>query len=246
MAGVAPARDVAVDRSGNAYATTGALVCKVDAAGAIQVVAGSGAARYFGGDNGPASAARLHSPSGIAVDDLGNWYIADTVNHRVRKITTDGMISTIAGTGGPGSKGDNGPAALAQLNAPRSVAVDSLRNVYVADTGNNVVRKMTAGGTISTVLNQLNDPEYVAAGPDESVYVADSGNNRILKITPSGTAIALTQVLQPAAIAVDRSGNVFISVRPAFRRSRLRAESAPCSTACGRRAVWLSRPRATF
>ncbi|MBZ5607930.1 MAG: hypothetical protein LAP38_06730 [Acidobacteriia bacterium] len=211
VAGVASARDVAVDRAGSAYVTTGQFVRKVNAAGAAATVAGSGEARYFGGDNGSAKAARLHAPSGIAVDDLGNWYVADTANHRVRKITPAGVISTIAGTGDPGAKGDNGPAALAQLNAPRSVAVDSLRNVYVADTGNNEVRRITPGGAISTVLNQLNDPEYVAAGTDQSVYVADAGNNRVVKLTASGTMSTVTQVVQPASIAVDRSGDVFVS-----------------------------------
>ncbi len=210
-ANLSAARDVALDRAGNAYATTGQFVRKVNAAGAVTTVAGGGGARYFGGDNGPAIAARLNAPAGVAVDDLGNWYIADTGNHRVRKISAGGVMSTLAGTGEPGAKGDHGPAALAQLNNPRSVAVDSLRNIYVADSGNNAVRMITPGGVISTVFGQLNDPSYVAVGPDGSVYVADAGNNRVLRLSPGGTMSTVTQMVQPRAVAVNGAGDVFVS-----------------------------------
>jgi sugar lactone lactonase YvrE len=112
----------------------------------VTTIAGSGMTPHFGGDNGPATAARLHTPSGLALDDSGNWYIADTANNRIRKVRPSAIITTIAGTGDAGSKGDNGPAVLAQLNGPRSVAVDSQHNIYIADSGNNIVRKITPGG----------------------------------------------------------------------------------------------------
>jgi uncharacterized protein (TIGR03437 family) len=211
IAGVASATDVALDRAGNVYFTSGEFVRKIAAAGAATTIAGSGDSKYYGGDNGPATAARLNAPSGVGVDDTGNWYIADTANNRVRKIAPGGIITTVAGTGVTGSTGDSGPATLAELNGPRSVAIDSSQNLYIADTGNNEIRKITPGGVISTVLNHLNGPQYVAVGSDQSLYVADSGNNRVIKQTASGILSTLTQVLQPVAVTVDASGNVFIS-----------------------------------
>jgi uncharacterized protein (TIGR03437 family) len=211
IAGVTSARDVAAGQAGDMYFTAGRFVQNVSAAGIVMTIAGSGAARYFGGDGGPATVARLHAPSGVALDDTGNLYIADTANHRIRKITAAGLMSTIAGTGDAGAKGDNGQATLAQLNSPRSVAVDPFHNVYVADTKNNAVRKISPSGVITTVLSQLNDPDYVAAGPDQSLYIADSGNNRVIKLTPSGVVSTLTQVLQPQALLLDPSGDLFIS-----------------------------------
>jgi len=212
MGGIPSARDVALDHAGNLYATTGQYVRKVTSDGKVTTVAGSGATPYFAGDNGPATAARLHTPSGFAVDDAGNWYIADTANNRIRKIAPSAIITTIAGTGDAGSKGDNGPAVLAQLNAPRSVAVDSQHNVYIADSRNNSVRKITPGGIILTVGGLLlNDPEYVAVDSQDSLYVADTGNSRVLKMTSSGLASTVMLVLQPSAVTVDHNGNVYVS-----------------------------------
>jgi uncharacterized protein (TIGR03437 family) len=99
---------------------------------------------------------------------------------------------------------------LAQLNGPRSVAVDFQNNVYVADTGNNRVRRITPAGNIVAVTSGLNDPEYVATGPDGSVYIADTGNNRVLKVT-AGLVSLVAQVLRPAAVTVDRAFNVFVA-----------------------------------
>jgi uncharacterized protein (TIGR03437 family) len=211
MGGIPSARDVALDHAGNLYATTGQYVRKVTSDGKVSTVAGSGATPYFGGDEGPASAARFHTPSGIAVDDAGNWYIADTANNRIRKIAPSAIITTIAGTGDAGSKGDNGPAVLAQLNGPRSVAVDSQHNLYIADSGNNNVRKITPGGLMVTLALQLSDPEYVAVDSQDSLYVADTGNSRVLKMTSSGLVSTLMLVLQPSAVTIDHNGNVYVS-----------------------------------
>jgi sugar lactone lactonase YvrE len=215
VGGLPSARDVAIDRTGNVYATAGQYVNKITSNGTVTTVAGSGALPYFGGDNGPATAARLHAPSGLTVDDAGNWYIADTANNRVRKITPTGVITTIAGTGDAGSKGDNGPATLAQLNGPRSVAVDSQHNIYIADSGNNSIRKITPGGIIQTAAIQLaaalNDPEYVATDSQDSLYIADAGNGRVLKVSSSGLVSTVMLVAQPSAVTVDGSGNVYVS-----------------------------------
>jgi uncharacterized protein (TIGR03437 family) len=209
--GVPSATDITVDQQGNAYVTTGPVVLKITGAGAVSTIAGSGASIYFGGDGGAATSARLYAPAGIAVDSVGNWYIADTGNNRIRKITPGGIIDTIAGTGVPGSQGDNGFAVVAQLNGPRGVAVDSQLNIYVADTGNNEIRKITPAGTITTLSAQFNDPEYVAVGPDGTLYIADAGDNRVVELTPNGTSSILTQVLGPTAVMLDSSGNLYIS-----------------------------------
>jgi sugar lactone lactonase YvrE len=201
IGGIPSARDVTLDRSSNVYATTDQYVYKVTSSGTVTTVAGSGAEPYFAGDNGAATAARLHGPFGLAVDDAGNWYIADTANNRIRKITPASIITTIAGTGDAGSKGDNGSATLAQLNGPRSVACDSQHNIYIADSGNNSIRKITPGGVIQTVAVQLgvplNDPQYVATDSQDSLYIADAGNGRVLKVTSSGLVSIVMLVLSP-------------------------------------------------
>lgn len=110
----------------------------------IETVAGSD----FSGDGGPAAAAIFGQVEGVALDFQGSLYVADAIDHRVRKITPDGVIHTIAGTGVAGFSGDGGPAALAQLNAPYGVAVDRAGNVYIADLGNARVRRVAVDGTI--------------------------------------------------------------------------------------------------
>lgn len=211
MKGFAAARDVATDAAGNVYATAGQVVGKVAANGNVSTLAGSGAAPYFAGENAPATSARFHTPTGIAVDGSGNWYVADTANHRVRRITPGGIVTTIAGNGVAGSAGDGALATAAQLNSPRSVAIDAQGNVYIADTGNNRIRKISPGGIISTFTNAVSNPEYVAVGPDSALYVADAGNNRVLRLTAAGSFNSVATVLKPAAVTVDRSGNVYVS-----------------------------------
>src|SRR5205085_1476375 len=105
----------------------------------------------FGGDGGPATSAQLHFPSNVAVDAAGNIYIADASNHRIRKINTSGIISTIAGTITSGFSGDGGPATSAEINNPSDVKVDAAGNIYIADYGNNRIRKINTLGIISTI-----------------------------------------------------------------------------------------------
>src|SRR5439155_9661794 len=120
----------------------------VTAEGTLSPDAGSGGCA-FSGDGGPATAAQLR-PGGVALDPAGNLYIADFGNGRVRKVTPGGTISTYAGTGTPGFAGDGGPATAAQLSFPQGVALDSAGNLYIADSDNNRIRKVTPGGPIST------------------------------------------------------------------------------------------------
>ncbi len=194
---------VAVDAAGNFYATDTKNHCvrKVTTDGIISIVAGDGT-EGFSGDGGPATAARLDSPYGVAADSAGNIYIADTNNDRIRELTSAGMITTVAGVGGVSFSGDSGPATLAQLGGPYGVAADSAGNLYIADTSNSRIRKVTPAGTISTVAGdgtegfsgdggpataaQLHTPSGVAADSAGSIYIADTGNVRIRKVTPAG------------------------------------------------------------
>ncbi|MFF5157882.1 RICIN domain-containing protein [Streptomyces sp. NPDC000348] len=197
-------REVAVDRAGTLYIADGNnhRVRKVTADGTISTVAGTGAAG-LSGDDGPATAARLNLPMGVAVDSTGALYVSEYHNNRVRKITTDGRISTFAGTGAIGSGGDGGPAVSAQLNRPHAVAVDGTDALCIADYGNHRVRKVIADGTISTVAGtgaagfggdggpaisaRLNGPVGVVVDSAGVLCIADYGNHRVRKVTADGT-----------------------------------------------------------
>ena len=143
--------DVAVDGAGNLFIADSGnnRIRKVDATGTISTVAGTG--RTGGGDGGPAVQAQLHGPSGVAVDGAGNVFIADRYNYRIRKVDSAGVITTVAGTGVRGSSGDGGPATSARLSGAEGVAVDGAGNVYIADEGNDRIRKVDSAGVITTV-----------------------------------------------------------------------------------------------
>lgn len=177
----------------------------------ISTIAGTGVANYSG-DGGPAASARLNAPGGVAVDAAGNLYIADTHNQRIRKVTTDGVITTVAGTGVVGYSGDEGPATSAQLNTPNGLSIDAEGNLYIADTYNNTIRKVATDGVITTVAGtggfgysgdggqatsaQLKSPNGVAVDAAGNLYITDSTNHRIRKVTPDGiiTTVAGTGV----------------------------------------------------
>jgi trimeric autotransporter adhesin len=146
------ASGVAVDGTGNLYIADSGnnRIRKVTSAGIITTVVGNGSQGYSG-DGGPATSAQLNQPYGVAEDSTGNLYIADRTNTRIRKVTPAGIISTVAGDGSFGSSGDGGPATNARLYYPDGVAVDSTGNLYIADWGNNQIRKVTPAGIISTV-----------------------------------------------------------------------------------------------
>jgi uncharacterized protein (TIGR03437 family) len=174
------------------------VVRQVSSAGVIQTFAGNGTAGS-GGDGNAATGAQLNGPQGVAVDSAGNLYVADSQNHKVRKVSTSGVISTFAGSGTGGFGGDGGPAANAQLNFPYGVAVDSAGNVYIAEFGGNRVRKVNTAGTISTVAGNgisgysgdggaatsamLNGPRSVAADAAGNLYIADTSNNRVREVS---------------------------------------------------------------
>ncbi len=196
-------RGVAVDSSGSLYvADSVGFVYRVDAAGTVSIVAGNGI-QDFTGDGGPATSARLKYPWSVAVDSAGNLYIADTFNHRIRKVDPDGTITTVAGNGSVGFSGDGGPATSARLKFPWGVAVDSAGNLYVPDSYHHRIRKVDAGGTITTVAGNgvhgfsgdggpatsasLAKPRGVAVDAAGNLYIADSNNRRIRRVDADGT-----------------------------------------------------------
>jgi hypothetical protein len=166
---------VAVDSGGNLYIadTLNSVVRKVNAGGDIATVAGNGTSAYSG-DGGPATQAALNHPAGVAVDPWGNLYIADTLNSVVRKVNTSGAITTVAGNGTSAYSGDGGPATNASLSQPAFVTLDSSGNLYIADSGNDVVREVTATGLIGTVAGGgLQSPEY--ADDATNAYLIGTG-----------------------------------------------------------------------
>lgn len=172
-------------------------VYRVAADGRLSLAAGSGVAG-FSGDGGPATAAQLNSPSGVAVDAAGNLYIADAKNNRIRKVTASGVISTVAGNGAYGFSGDGGPATAAQLDGPYAVAVDSTGSLYITDAFNDRIRKVTTAGVINIVAGngtygfsgdggpstaaQLYDPADVVVDSAGNLFIADNRNSRIRKV----------------------------------------------------------------
>jgi trimeric autotransporter adhesin len=180
---------VAVDLAGDIYVSdsTSAVVRKISTSGIITTFAGGGTPASGNGDGGPATSAKLTGPYGLAVDASGNVYIADQAASLVRMVASNGTISTFAGTT-KGNSGQGGPAISAQLNAPRSVAVDASGNVYIADGGANIVSVVDATGTIN-VLTGLN----------------------VFGTVGDGLPASEVTLSTPYRLAVDLSGNVFIS-----------------------------------
>jgi sugar lactone lactonase YvrE len=180
---------VAIDAAGNIYVadTINNAVRQITTKGVISTFAGTGTAG-FSGDGSAANKGQLNAPQGVAVDAAGNVYIADSGNLRVRVVGTNGNISTFAGSGSPGYGGDGGAATSATFYLPSAVATDKSGNVYIADYQVSVVRKVVSGGTISTV-----------AGNGMTGYSGDGG-----------MAVA-AQLNGPSAVAVDSTGNLYIT-----------------------------------
>src|SRR5438094_443785 len=193
--------DIFVDPGGNLYlADASYRVRKVNGDGIITTIACNGTSG-FTGDGGPATAASC-APYRVARDSAGNLYVADGSSRRIRKVSAAGIITTVAGRGTGQSSGDGGPATLAELIQPLSVAVDPGGNVYIADGGSNRILKVNTTGIISTIAGNgqkgfngdggpatsasLNSPRGVAVDPAGNVYIVDAGNLRIRKVNPAG------------------------------------------------------------
>lgn len=228
---------VVADATGNLYVAdygTNAIR-KITAAGVVTTLAGSGAS---GSTNGTGASASFRGPSSVAVDAAGNVYVADLHSHLIRKITPAGVVTTFAGSGTPGST--DGTGTSASFNYPSGVAVDAAGNVYVADSGNNLIRKITASGVVTTFAGSgtagsvngtgtsasFNNPAGVATDPSGNVYVADYLNNLVRKITAAGVVTtfagngtrglangtgASASFNGPMNVAVDVAGNVYVA-----------------------------------
>lgn len=195
-------RYMARDAGGNLYISElfGQRIRKVSASGTITTVVGNGTPG-FSGDGGPASAATLFYPAGLAFDAAGNLYIAESGDGRIRKVDTSGIITTIAGNGTIGYSGDGGPALAASLGPVRPLALDAAGNLFVGDIGYSVVRKIDTLGIITTVAGtgvagyngdgipatsaQLNTPIEVLPDALGNLYISDNLNMRVRKVDPS-------------------------------------------------------------
>ena len=215
---------MAVDSRGNIYITDelNQRVRRVDAAGTITTIAGTGVAGSSG-DGGPAVAAQLTDPLGVAVDAGGTVYIADAGANKVRTIDDSGRIITKAGDGSAGFAGDGGPSTSARLNAPGGIVADAAGNIYIADTGNNRVRRINAAGVISTV-----------AGSGTAGFSGDGGPAALAQLTdhsvsPSMSPAACTSQTRPIA------GFARSTLPASSRRSRGRALPRSRATVARRR-----------
>jgi hypothetical protein len=206
---------LAVDAAGNLYIAdeSNQRIRRVTQSGTITTVAGNGTQR-FSGDGGPATSAQLSWPYGLAVDAARNLYISGS--ERIRRVTPSGTITTVAGNGTQGFSGDGGPATSAQLYASRGVAVDAAGNLYIADHGNQRIRRVTQSGTITTVAGngtpgfsgdggpatsaQVWYPQDVAVDPAGNLYITENGISRIRILQPATSQSALS-------IAGAHSGN---------------------------------------
>ncbi|HVF73349.1 MAG TPA: protein kinase [Chthoniobacterales bacterium] len=232
---------VALDTEGNIYVadTNNHSVRKITPARFVTTVAGK--AGEPGGDDGPASAARFNYPTGVAADNQGNVWVADFGNHTIRKISAQGIVTTIAGVAGEiGNTDGAGPAA--RFNQVHGVALDPAGNVYAADFGNHTIRKISADGTVTTLAGLAgtpgsNDgtaamarfcaPYAVAVDGSANVFVADTSNQTIRKIAPDGLVSTVAgspgsvgsidgpgadaRFAIPAGLALDQSGNIYVA-----------------------------------
>jgi sugar lactone lactonase YvrE len=226
-------QSVAADAMGNTYFVASHCVFKLDVYGVVTRIAGNGRAGYSG-DGGPATRAQLQLqniqfaswdvwvgvgalPPGIAVDNGGNVYVADNGNYRVRRISPDGIIASVAGNGTPGFSGDGGPAKVARLSPVFGLAVDTASNLLIADSAANRIRRVTPDGTIATVIGTGDCALYGDGGPATaaalcpagiaadtagSLFIADLTNNRIRQVTPDGTITTVVGMGSGAATNV--------------------------------------------
>jgi cysteine-rich repeat protein len=245
---------IAVDDLDNLYiADSGnARIRKVDSTGVITTVAGTGTIGYAG-DGGNATSAQLANVSAIAVDGLGNLYIADAGNERIRRVDSAGIITTVAGNGTRGFAGDGSQATNAQLENPVDIALDRLGNLYIADAGSQSIRKVDVAGVITTVAGsgvygyggdggravfaKLASPSGVAIDDVGNLYIADAANQRIRKVDSAGTITtvagngtggdagdggqaAAANLAFPSTVSVDESGSIFVTVSGGSQRIR--------------------------
>jgi sugar lactone lactonase YvrE len=226
---------IAVDANENVYVadTANNVIRKISSQGVLTTLAGM--VGQPGSADGTGSAARFRNPWSVAVDGSGDVFVADMSNNTIRKITPDGVVHTFAGMAGAAGNAD-GFGSGARFNNPFAVAVDATGNVYVSDTANNSIRKITVGRVVTTLAGQPGtagntdgngsdarfwNPQGLALDAAGNIYVADTGNNAIRKITPMGVVTTLSETSNivdkiqrlnsPGGVSVDDDGNVFIA-----------------------------------
>jgi hypothetical protein len=221
--------DVAVDTAGNVYVadTNNQTLRKVTPAGAVTTLAGQAGAN--GSTDGTGTAARFDSPLGVAVDGLGNVYVADTGNATIRKITAAGTVTTLAGQAGVSGLAD-GTGTAARFNGPSGLAADSTGNLYVADTLNQCIRKITTAGVVSTIegTSGLEGPQGLALDGAGNLFVADPNSQTIRKVVLATGAMTVeagqvgssgsddgqagqARFNNPSGVAVDSMGHLYIT-----------------------------------
>ncbi len=232
--------NVVVDSVGNIFLSDSSnnRIRKIDTSGNVSTFAGSGTATYV---NGTGTAAGFRNPQGLAIDNDDNIYVADTGNHRIRKITSAGVVTVVAGTGSAGSNNHPNVLTFAAFNAPSGVTVDYTGNIYVADTSNNLIRKIVPNtGAVFIVAGKYTatyaDGNYIDAGfnkpmgiiidSSNNLFVADTNNNCIRKITPDATVTTFAGSStatfadgigtnagfnQPIGLSVDFNNNLYIT-----------------------------------
>ncbi len=212
---------IAVDSSGNIYVSeqAGNVIRQIAPNGVISTVAGTGIAGPPSAETGPALSQNLSGPQGLAIDSGGALLIADSGNNRIRRLTSDGTITTVAGSASPGYTGDGGPATAATLRAPTGVQVDGAGNMYISDTSNYRIRKVDASGIITTVAGNgsagyngdgspatnysLNGPSALVPTSSCNVAIADSSNLRIRQLS---TGVSFTINSNPQGLLVSIAG----------------------------------------
>ena len=253
---------IAYDAAGNLYIAEiqGNAIRKVDSSGLITRVAGDGS-EGFSGDGGPATAAQLDSPQGLAIDAAGNIYISDSRNHRIRRIdAVSGLIETVVGTGVAGFSGDGGPPIAATFNLPRAICLDPTgKQLYIADSRNHRIRHVdVAAQTIETYAGSgvqgfsgdggpasaaaLDSPESIAIDTSGNLLVADTQNGRV-RLISAGTRIiqtiagsgasSIAQLARPRGLTVDAQGNLFIVDSGNDRVLRVDHQTGAISVAVG-------------
>ena len=224
---------IARDTAGNVYVAdqTNHIIRRVTPAGVVTTLAGTAGAA--GSTNGTGAAARFNLPTGVAINSTGVLYVADFGSHTLRKVTAAGEVSTFAGLAGTSGSVDSYVTA-ARFNKPSGLALDTAGNLYVADTGNSTVRKVSPAGVVTTLaglsaiaglkdgtgaLAWFNEPEGVTADASGNLYLADTGNAVIRKITPAGVVTTLTLTgtvpvitTQPASVSVTAGNSASFSV----------------------------------
>ncbi len=245
-ASLASPEGIAFDRNGNLLIADrdNCRVVQLSPSGVLQLVASRGCTPELGGDGDPAGTTALFFPRAVVADTTGAIYVSDTEHHRVLRATRDGVVATYAGNGSAGYAGDGGPANTAQIDSPGGIALDAAHNLYIADTNNNRIRRVSPSGIIETVAGtgwqgfggdggpatdaSLNEPSGIVLDQDGGLFVADTGNERIRRVRKDGAIETIAgnglqgydgdgglataaRLFRPGYLVLDKTGNLYFT-----------------------------------